>query len=628
MEPDVQILATLGVMLTQLRTARRALEDVQRSTARYGGFEFARAFADGAKFGQPPMFDGALLVHVVNINDLAPGNSFGGFIEALFGGIGNFFGNLIGGVVGGTISGYRLPEMIERLERIVANIGQIVDRVGIGAKPKTDKDDAKSTPEAQAKSGESLTTTIDGIRGLVRDVTALFQVTTSGPEAAAKTSQTPLTETGERWMAILNGVNIFLDRTSRLVNGIIMLIPMAIGAIAFLIANLGEIRRALLETIQFILRNALILRGVLLTVVFETVASAARLAASIVGIIGETIQSVLRAIFAIVGSLLEAAFDALETLTDALQAIVRSLLQWLVDGVFNTLRAIGELSVFRTIDHLVRILPALLPAIYMLKAGEALPGNVMSMLETAHKAAFAPATPSGTGATGGTGAITGSSSQTAQIIGAFPDIKGVLQPLGASLQGAVDSTGANVEAKVDTAITSMTTALSGVAGRFDQAVRSEADFSRKIIDRHAGTIKDRADTLAAAITKPIEANGPVTGFEAIASAYEAWLTGGGLKTVLGEFQNHFKNQPAGEEPTGAMRLLRGQYDRPRASVEIDVVEIILDPKADEPATEERFDYGPGDYPVRTDEDTWLAVQRYDREREDRCMPRVDQHALG
>ena len=141
MDDDAPVLAALGILLTQLRTARRALEDVQRNTARYAGFDFARAFAEGPRFGQPPLFEGALMVHVVNINDLAPGNGFGGFIEALFGGIGNFFSNLVGGLISGTLSGFALPDMIGQLERIVAAVERIIPQLGLGEhKPEPGKE--------------------------------------------------------------------------------------------------------------------------------------------------------------------------------------------------------------------------------------------------------------------------------------------------------------------------------------------------------------------------------------------------------------------------------------------------------------------------------------------------------
>lgn len=629
MDPDDVIVAAIGLLLTQLRSARRALEDVQRSTSRYGGFEFANAFASGERFGAPPMFDGALMVHVVNINDLAPGNSFGGFIEALLGGVGNFFGNLIGGVVGGTLSAWKLPDMIERLDRIVQNIGGIVDRLGIGGKK---PDDPKSVPEAQAKTGESLLATLEGVRATLKEVTALFTVTTKGPDDAARVSQAPLTETGERWMALLNGVNILLDRAGRLIEGLVLLIPMAVGGIAFLIANLGEIRRALLETIQFLLRNALVLRGVLLTVVFETVASAARLAANVVGIIGDTIQSVLTAIFQVIKKLLAAAFDALETLATALQGVVQSLLTWLVDGLFSVLRAIGDLTVFRTIDHLIKVLPSLLSAIYVLKSSTSLPGDIQTMLTDAQAAVLKDSTASAAPA-GTAGGVTNQGSVVAPtIIGAFPDLKALLKPLGDKLASNVDATGADVVADVKVSIGNITTALGGVSGRFDAAARDEATFSSGVLRAYGTDIAKNAEDLTKAITAPAQTGGAPTGFELIAKSYEQWLTGGGLKSVLDEASKHFTEAPKdGGAPTGALRLLRGQFDRPRASIEIDEVEIVIQPGED-PMRQEKTapsELGPGDFPTRphTDEDVWLAVRRHERELEDRGIRPAELDAM-
>lgn len=637
MDPDDFVAAAIGVLLTQLRSARRALEDVQRSTSRYGGFEFSNALASGEKFGAPPLFDGALMVHVVNINDLAPGNTFGGFIEAMLGGVGNFFGNLIGGVVGGTLSGLALPKMIERLDRIVPKIAEIVDKLGISKDKDKDKDkaktdDAKSTPEAQAKTGEGLLATLDGIRDLVKNVTALFEVGAGkGTEAgadAARTSQMPLTETGERWMAILNGVNIFLERTNRLVDGLVALIPMAVGAIAFLIANLAEIRRALLETIQFLLRNALVLRGVLLTIVFETVASAARLAANIVGMIGDTVLSVLTAIFAIIKKLLEAAFDALEALASALKEVVEKLLTWLVDGLFAVLRAIGDLTVFRTVDHLVKVLPALLSAIYMLKASKALPEDVQGMLTAAHNDSFkAPPAASAQPGTGGPVTNQGAAN-TATIIGKFPDFGADFKALGATLGSAVDATGADVVKDVKVSIGNITTTLGGVSGQFDKAARDEATFSSDVLSKYGQKITGNADALTKAITPAAATNAAPTGFELIAKSYEDWLRGPGMAAALDAASAHIKNGK-GEEgsSTGALRLQRGQYDRPRASIEIDEVEIVIQPGEAPVKVEKAAPSEWGDFPTHSDENVWLAVRRHERQLEDRGIRPAELDAM-
>ena len=628
MDPNDQFVAALGVLLTQVRTARRALEDVQRSTSRYMGFEFAKALAEGPRFGQPPMYQGALMVHIVNINDLAPGNSFGAFIESLFGGIGNFFSNLIGGAAGSFLTALQLPKMLERIERIVQNVSALADRLGGGKKP--DKaavtDASKSKPQAQAETGESFLTTLDGIRGTIRDVTALFEAAgsgpgdSSGPNKAGKTSQTPLTNEGERWMAILSGVNRLLDRTAHIIDALIIAIPIVIGSIALLVTNLGAIRNALLETVQFILRNALILRGVLLTVIFETVASAARLAASIVTTLGTAIQGILASIIGVVKAIVSAAFDALKTLANALQAIVRSLLEWMVTGVFNTLRAIGELSVFRTIDHLIKILPALIPAIFsLMNQGKVLDPGIQKQLTQAHEAAFPPG---GGAPAGGTGAGT-----TTVTIGEFPDIAKILQPMEATLSTAVDKTAEGLKTAATATFGEAEGALTGLAGKFTAATEAEADFSKGILDKHAKRIIGNADTLAKTITAPLEATGADTGLEEIAKAYQDWLTGGGLKGLLDQIAPHFTNKPGQGEPGGPLRLLRGQFDRPRASIDIERVEIVIEP-AVEPSDTEIRDLP--DVPRRnfmTDEEVYAAVVRHTVELEDRGIRLVDAAAV-
>ncbi len=622
MNPDDLVVSALGVLLTQVRTARRALEDVQRATSRYMGFEFAKALAEGPRFGSPPMFQGALMVHVVNINDLAPGNSFGGFLEALLGGVGNFFSNLIGGAAGGFLTSLRLPKMLERLERITENVLKIVQRLGIGAAkaPATMTTDTADPGSAKAKPAEdeSLATTLAGLKDTFKLLTAMFTAAQGGPaaaNAAGQTSSMPLTASGERWMAILDGINRLLDRTKYVVDALNFAIPQVIGGIALLITNLGVIRTALLETIQFLLRSALVLRGVILTVIFETVAAAARLVASIMTILGTTIQGMLTTILGVVHALIGAAFDALGALTGALQTVVRELLQWLVTGVFDVLRTLGTMSVFRTIDHLIRSLPALLPPIFMLmNKGQSFPADVMQNLQTAHDAGFA------SNAAGTTG--TAGPAAASLVIGTFPDIQKLVQPLRETLTTAVDKTATHLQDATAKTFGDAEGALGGLAGRFEKAVGTEADRTRGVLDKRLPTIRANADAVADAITRPIEKTSAATPqLEGIASAYEGWLTQGGLSSLFGIFKEHLKNAPTSGEPGGALGLRRGQFDAPRASIEIDRVEIVLEPlptiQQESDATTDAPTHG-GTTQVMSDEEIFYAVMRYG----------VDQDARG
>jgi len=633
MEPDAIVIAALGVLLTEVRVARRALEEVQRASSRYMGIEFSKAFAEGASFGAPPLYQGALRVHVININDLAPGNSIADLLMGLLGGLGNLVGGIIGGMIGSTVSALGLPVMIYFLHRAIDNIREIVRMLGVTA-PERQPTQAESRPVTQAQTGETLLTTVDGLRGLVRALTALFIAgsgETSGFNQAGRTEPEVLTPAGERWMAILAGVNRLLDRMTHLVDGLILLIPILVGSIALLITSLPEIRRELLLTFQFILRNIIVLRGVVLTTLFEMMATAARLTAAIVGIIGTVLEGILGSIVTVIASILDNAFAALEVLTDALTAVVRSLLQWLVNGVFNTLREIGNLSVFRTIDHFVRMLPGLIEPIFMItvaataNASTQLPTDISGRLNRAFEANFAGGAsgPAGT-LPGGAVSGTGTSMTSEQIIGEFPDLNAILDPLHATLSAAVQSTGAEITGATRGAFDTVNGALTGLGGRFDAAITREADLSRRVLAGHRDTITANADALARAIATPLNTEGPSTGLEAIAEAYQTWLTSEGtMAAIFNRAAQHIARAPAPGEPSGPLDLTRGAYDRPRASIEIERVEIVLDPP--EVGNPPPADLIP-DRPL-SDEDVWLAWHRHDLELREREIHSDDLRAV-
>lgn len=634
---DEDFSMAVGMMLTQLRTARRAIEEVERNTSRYLGFEFAQALSQGASFGAPPMHHGALRVHVININDLAPGSSLGDFFMGLLGGIGNFIGGLVGGVVGGTISGLALPVIIWKLEQITANLRAIVDRLGLQADPPESSAQTPATPSspggpaAPTPSGETLLTTVTGISDLVRQLTSLFLAASSGPNdagtsnpaganAAGRNAPEVLSVAGERWMVILEAVNQLLSRIQNIVNALIILIPMVIGSIALLVANLSGIRRAILETIQFVLRNVLVLRGVILLTIFETVAAAARLASQIVSLLSEMIRGALVSIFTLIDTVLTAAFDALSTLATTLQGVIGRLLAWLVEGVFNVLRGIGELQIFRTIDHTIRILPALLEPIYNIvvafKAGTtsggfdpALRTNLQNVLDAGLQNQN-PAT--------GPGSTPATPQSIAEVFRNPPPIGDDIRAMGDTLRSAFSATQASLDTAVVQSFDEAGTALDSVAQRFRQSSRDELDFSRSFVNRSLPEITQRADALADAISSPINTSDPLTGFEAISDAYEQWLTQGGLARTLNLATQQF-SASNGNEMQQRLQLDRGQHDRPRASVEIDRVEIVIGDETSANPTNNNSSamLTPGEEPPLTDEAIWRAFHRHNIDLEDR-----------
>jgi hypothetical protein len=165
-----------------------------------------------------------------------------------------------------------------------------------------------------------------------------------------------------------------------------------------------------------------------------------------------------------------------------------------------------------------------------------------------------------------------------------------------------------------------------LAGRFDKEVSAEADFSSGIIDKHVDTIRGKAETLAGTISAPLDAKGPATGLENIAKAYEDWLVGGGMNALLAQIAPHFANRPSAGEAGGPLRLQRGQFDRPRASVEIERVEIVLEPEA---AVQVDPAGAPALVPLGrpTDEEIYEALMRHVADMEDRAIRPADPRAF-
>ncbi|WP_375746455.1 hypothetical protein NR800_18095 [Corallococcus interemptor] len=561
---EEEIVTQLGLLLTQLRFTRRAVEDIERSTARYGGFTFATALAAGPRFGEPPMVSGALKVYVVNINDLAPGSGIGGFLEGLLGGIGRFFGGFLGGIVGGTISGVTIPFIIGQLNRLAERIEHILAVLGIGTgTAATPAATSPATPTPTPGEGMNLLATLAQVERVVTTFTALFQAASTGPDAAARTSPMPSTPGGERWLAMLTAASAILTGISHVVDGLVLLVPLVIGALAFVITRLDDVKLAFMDMLQFILRNVLLLRGVVLTTLFDTVSAAARLAANVLGILATAVGRILGSIFTMVGALLDVAVTAIRFIANGLQRTIDALLRWLVESAFVVLTKLGDSLVFRFIVHVVQLLPSIIPPLWELKFGKPFTGPAITAPPIAP-----PSLPGGPGAP----------------LPAFPDLATIIAPAATVFSDSVRTAAGTITSEMTDILGSASGALSGLSGSLDAAAAREARAADRLGD-HYRTVRDRSRDFAAALTPAVEASRrePATGFEAIARAYESWLGTGGLDTLLGTITEHFRHGPT--SGTAATSSLPGAVtagavgDRPRATIEIDAITIQIAPPA-------------------------------------------------
>lgn len=548
MNPD-DIVTQLGLLLTQLRYSRRAVEDIERSTAKYTGIAFAPLFAEGPRFGQPPMLNGALKVYVVNINDLTEPPA-GGVLEGLLGGAGRFLGGLIGGIAGGTVSSVLFPWVVSSLNNITAHIDSIAARIERIVSHFQAKPSAPAT-NASPDSPGSMISGLPGLSAILDDVTALLRSANGEKLAEGKA------EPSKGVDQVLH----LLKEISGVIDGLILLLPIINGFLASLIVRLDSVKLAVVELLEWLVRNVLLLRGLIFVVIQDTLAEAARLAGKLMHIAAGLLKDVLTSAFEIVKNLLTTAVTAVSWIGSALQGIMTDLMDWLRTGLGEFLVFLGNTPIVQFLFHIVDVLPNLLPALVKLVNPESpLSDAEISMLDKMSSKPLTFAIPSITGGSSPTGKI----DPFPDLASHLPDPKDIAATLDASRDFIVKESGKLVDS---------------VSTRLQEAALSlkTADFDKGVADNLVTVqkrAKDFADTLKS--TREDAAAGKVdSGVAMIAQAYEDWLTRGGLETLLTNITAHFQR-----DVTLPEKVKDGtQPESPRATVQIDQVEIVIEPPA-------------------------------------------------
>jgi hypothetical protein len=592
-DEDELVIAQLGLLLTQVHYARIALEGIERATTRYAGIALTMPGSNtgGAPWGAPPMLDGALKVYVVNIADLTAGASIGDVIAGVIGGAGRFLGGFAGGIATGAVGGVAFPWMLAQANQLVASLDRILARLGLGDGP----------PGPSGVGGTTLADQLQSLRLVLRDMTALFSVAASGPEPGAAAS-------GAGSAGLLSGLQIALPvaiAATHLVNGLIILLPLVIGALASLLNHLGLIEIAVLDLVEFGLRLALLLRAAVLGAVLDTISLVGGLAATTLGLIANAMNTIIPAVFRLVLSGLDTALTVLQIASTGLKNLIDGLMLWLRDGIGSILIFIGNLRVFRLIEHLTQVAPFVLPAIARL-AGTPLTKAEIGSLNLAGMLI-------GPGGGGGSGAPS-----PAPAIAKAPDVVGLLLPPAArtALTDSVRTLGTSFATETRTTLSAVQGTLGGIGTTFRTAVDGlDATLGREIgaRTRIAGADVDSLhQSLERARTAARER--PRTGLEEIAGAYEGWLRGGGMSTLLTQLDQHLRTTPMqGPDadtsiPGRTVRAVLADEGDRRVVVEIDEVVIELGP---EPPAAPEPTYAQAEYDPR-------AHRAWEEEIEDRA----------
>ena len=564
---DEAVVTQIGLLLTQVHYARIALEGIERSTTRYAGIALSLdgSSTGGTPWGAPPMVDGALKVYVVNISDLTAGASLGDVIAGAIGGAGRFLGGFVGGVAGGTVGSILLPWMLLEARRITEHLDRILTRLGVGASP--------GGGGADSGGGSTLADLLKSVTSLARELTWLF---TSAAGGSADGGDATGGRNGGSLVSALQPALAVAVAATQLVNGLILLLPLVMGFLASLLNHLGSIQVAVLDLFEFGLRGALLLRAAVLGMALDTVSLVGGLAATTIGLVVVALDTIIPSVFRLIVAGLDTALTALQIASTGIKNLIDGLMLWLRDGLGSLLISIGNLRVFRLVEHLAQIAPAVLAAIARIMDKPLSPQE-----STALEKAASIALPSGSGAP-----------SIVPPIPPAPDVLALALPPAArtALTDSVRRLGTSFATETRTSLTAVQGTVGGIGAAFRGAVGGLDTRLGSEIEARTRIASTDVNSLTQALTEARAAakERPATGLEEIATAYEGWLRGGGMTTLLREIDEHFRTAPvqgpeaAASVPGRTVRAVLADKEDRRVVVEIDEVVLELGPEPLQP----------------------------------------------
>ncbi|NNF58452.1 MAG: hypothetical protein HKN04_09440 [Rhodothermaceae bacterium] len=390
----------------------------------------------------------------------------------------------------------------------------------------------------------------DALYGLA----ALFRAAASGPGDGGSGPTAAQQEALGHLQRVLQPVYAILEAVGRVVDGLIILIPLGASAIAWLIAQLDRLKLVFLELMQFLLRNVFLLSGVVLVTVYDTLSSAMRLASGLLGILRDFAGHILRALFNSLADLVRVTLSALQFVAGRLAAAVDPLLDYVVERLFWVLNNLAQTPVFRVIYHVIDVLPTMLPALVRLVRDVNLSGAEQRRLRALPRLpALTMTAPT----------VTPFRTTGADLAAAFAP-----SPELTALEGDIRTLGAGMENTVNFFVGEAQGALRRMGGLLE---REAATLSTRITE-HTRVVRRRADELAAALRPAVAAGEqrPPTGLDRVARAYEQWIAGGGLNAMLGLITNHFRRTPE------ATRRLADTVALERARATVEIAEVVVE----------------------------------------------------
>ncbi len=541
-----QVVQQMGLLLTQVRVARMSLEHIEHATGQYAGLALTAAAGgpDRPAFGAPPLLDGALKVYVVNLSDLVAPAPGGGILETILGGVGRAIGGFVGGLVGGVIGGVSAPYIVGRLAAVVGGIERITNRL---------LDTLGFT-----------TTEWRALLGLRADASGRLPTPPPAPPSPVETGIGDLLSrmAPEQVVTVVNAL-------THVVDALVILVPLAVGAVASLISTLGDLRLEIVEWVGFALRMLLLLRAVAIAVLADTAALVAPIAAAVLGAVARMADVVLAGLASLLASSITGALSTVRILAAGLTGAINTAVAFLTGTVLPLLNYFMGTPLVRLIAWFTTALPTMLIAL----ASAA--GNPVSSADATSLRALSA---SGTALLGaGPAAIPGTTALSAT------DVLSALSPTAeADLRAEIEALGDEARRVTGASITAAGAVVTDTAAALRTAAARSTTTLGEAIDREVGVARGHIARFDTALAEAETAAGrrPETTLDRIAGSYREWLTGGGLTQLLGAITRHFATTPA-EGEAGARsvpgRILSGFVDAEgRHDVIVEVGEVVIE----------------------------------------------------
>ena len=284
MDPEDQIVAQMGLLLTQVRYSRIALEHIERATTRYAGI--ALSIPGGGRRGRArrPAAD-RRRAQGLRRQHQRPHRRAGNRRHAR----------------GGDRRRGPLPRrLLRRARRRHASAASSSptcscrcarsSRASSGSSTGSGSTWRATTAKKEPSSdGPSIMVQLRSLSEVLREVASVFRAAASGGPTAAPAA----TSSVHTYLDLVRGI-------ANVVDGLILLVPLLIGALASFLLRLRDIQFAIVDMLQFGLRNVLLLRAAVLAIVLDTLSLAGRLAASVVGIVATAVDTVLESVFRVI----------------------------------------------------------------------------------------------------------------------------------------------------------------------------------------------------------------------------------------------------------------------------------------------------------------------------------------